>query len=163
VGIDTVFREKRLLRRLDRKLYTKIKQGAAAALRSINRQTELERGYVMKTISATGLRELKRRAANLRIINVLPEDQYRKCHILGSQNVPLADKDFVRRVREMVTSADEIVIVHSFNKGCDLSRKAVQKLEKCGFDHVIDYEGGIEDWLRNGLPVESYVHVRTTT
>jgi rhodanese-related sulfurtransferase len=117
----------------------------------------------MKTISATGLRELKRQVGDLKLINVLPEDQYRKCHILGSQNVPLADKDFVGRVREIAASEAEIIIVHSLNKSCDLARKAALKLEKCGFGHVIDYEGGIEDWLRSGLPVESYVQVRTTT
>jgi rhodanese-related sulfurtransferase len=98
----------------------------------------------------------------LKIINVLPEGQYQRCHILGSQNVPLADKDFERRVTEMVTSKDETVVVHSFDSSCDLSLKAAQKLEKSGFVHVIQYRGGIEDWLRNGLPVESYVHIRTT-
>ncbi|MFW6064595.1 MAG: rhodanese-like domain-containing protein [Candidatus Natronoplasma sp.] len=28
-------------------------------------------------------------------------------------------------------------------------------MEKLGFDHVVDYEGGIEEWKKKGHPIET--------
>ena len=114
----------------------------------------------MNVITTAELKVLRKRNKDLKLINVLPAGQYQKCHIAGSSNVPWAEDGFVQRVDDLVDSRDDAVVVHDLNRSSELSAQAARKLEEHGFSRVVDYEGGIEDWLRNGHPVQSFVRVR---
>lgn len=108
----------------------------------------------MNVISANQLQEMMTQKRDLHLLNVLPQDQFRQRHIPGSVNVPLQatpdGKGFAETVAKQVKSKDEPVVVYCANKGCDLSPKAAKQLEAGGFRQVMDFEGGLDEWEKQG-------------
>jgi rhodanese-related sulfurtransferase len=83
------------------------------------------------------------------LINVLSKGRFDREHIPHSINIPLdelgdTDKRFVR---------DKEIIVYCASWDCDASPRAAAELEKAGFSHVVDYEGGLRDWKEGGNEV----------
>ncbi len=105
----------------------------------------------MKTISAEELKDKMERGDEFTLVNVLSEKQFRKEHIPNSINIPLGE---IGRRQDELDPKEEI-IVYCKNFECEASPKAAKKLEKLGFEEIVDYEGGIEDWKRKGYPVET--------
>lgn len=89
------------------------------------------------------------------VINVLDAEQYNKEHIPGTDNIPQAAEDFVRRVEQKVGEKDRPVVVYCASTECDASPKAAKKLEDAGFQNVYDYEGGTKAWKETGHEVEA--------
>jgi len=71
-------------------------------------------------------------------------------HIAGSINIPI--EDLSRRLNELGTYKQRFVVIvcHTDHR----SLKAAQLLIKTGFADIAVLQGGIEQWNRNGLPVE---------
>jgi rhodanese-related sulfurtransferase len=109
----------------------------------------------MQILHTDEMRDLKERAGDVPIINVLPRSSHHKKHIPGSDNIPVDEEGFVEHVRDKVGGEDQPVVVYCASAQCDASPRAARKLEEAGFSHVIEYEDGIEGWERAGLPVES--------
>lgn len=105
----------------------------------------------MQSISTEELKKKLDSDEEFELVHVLSEEQFRKEHIPGSVNIPLGE--IGKRRHEL--DEDKEIIVYCKNFDCDASPKAATKLEKLGFENVIDYEGGIEDWKDKGYPVES--------
>ncbi len=105
----------------------------------------------MDTISTEELKKKLDSSENFELVHVLSEREFRKEHIPGSVNIPLGEIG----MRREELDKDEEIIVYCKNFECEASPKAAKKLEKLGFEKVIDYEGGIEDWKAKGHPVES--------
>jgi len=105
----------------------------------------------METISAGELKKKLDSDEEFELVNVLSKEQFMKEHIPRSVNIPLGE--IGRRQHEL--DKDKEIIVYCKNFDCEASPKAAKKLEKLGFDDVIDYEGGIEDWKGKGYPIES--------
>jgi rhodanese-related sulfurtransferase len=83
------------------------------------------------------------------LINVLPREAFREAHIRTSINIPHEEPGFADDVEKVAGGKDRKVVVYCANEDCDASPTAARKLDKAGFDHVYDYEGGTRDWLRN--------------
>lgn len=109
----------------------------------------------MKSIGTESLQQLMREQRDVPIINVLDEEQYRKQHIKGTINIPYSSGDFAERVKSSVKSKADPVVVYCASESCDASTKAAKTLEKDGFEHVYDFEGGTQAWQDAKLPVES--------
>jgi len=58
-------------------------------------------------------------------------------------------------VREIAKSKDDTVIVYCANTDCDLSPTAAKKLDEMGYKTVLDFEGGIQEWKRQGFETTS--------
>lgn len=112
----------------------------------------------MKTITAEQLNDVMEREDDWTLVDVLHREQYEKEHIPGAHNIPLQSDDFVDQVNELVDSEDGRVIVYCANDACELSPQAARKLERAGFDNVIDFEGGIEEWKEAGFEAASEIH-----
>jgi rhodanese-related sulfurtransferase len=108
----------------------------------------------METIDRETLKRTLDKGSDVAIVNVLPKDAYGKEHIAGSENIPVEEADFEKKVEGMVKSKDKPVIVYCASTECPASGIAAEKLEKAGFTHVRAYEGGMEDWKDAGYPVE---------
>ena len=65
-----------------------------------------------------------------------------------------SDDDFVANVEAAVADKSVTVIVYCASFSCDLSPEAAQNLVDAGFENVIDYEGGLKDWVENGFDLE---------
>jgi len=105
----------------------------------------------VETISAEELKRKLDSGEDFELVHVLSEKQFRKEHIPKSVNIPL--EEIGRRQHEL--DEDKDIVLYCKNFDCEASPKAAEKLEKLGFDNVIDYEGGIEDWKEKGYPLES--------
>ncbi|MFP4141853.1 MAG: rhodanese-like domain-containing protein [Candidatus Natronoplasma sp.] len=105
----------------------------------------------METISAEELKEKLDSEEEFQLVHVLPEEEFRKEHIPGSVNIPLGE--IGKRRSELDTDKETIVYCKDFD--CDASPKAAKKLEKLGFEKVVDFEGGIDDWKEKGYPIDS--------
>ncbi len=85
------------------------------------------------------------------LIDVLGPESYRLHHLPRAINVPVMEID-ATRVAGLPKDKKTIVYCASFQ--CTASPMAAQKLEELGFTNVIDFEGGIEDWMEADYPVE---------
>ena len=88
------------------------------------------------------------------IVEVLSAENYQKSHLPGAINVPL-DEDFDQHIQEQVPQKTDPVVVYCGSTQCRASEEAARHMEKLGYEHIYDYEGGKADWTAGGLPVES--------
>ena len=83
------------------------------------------------------------------LVNVLPEDMYRKAHIPDSINIPQGrEEEFERRF-----DREKEIIVYCASPECQASPKAARALVARGFHHVVDYADGLSEWKAAGHPV----------
>ncbi len=85
------------------------------------------------------------------LLEVLPEDEYRREHLPGARNVPLP-----QLTRDAVAALDPArdVVVYCYDAQCDLSARGAALLEAYGFERVHDYVGSKAAWLAMHLPYE---------
>ena len=113
-------------------------------------------------ITADELRDKMAQNPDALIINVLSEKWYTDCHIEGSINIPLNTLIYVMDQYER----DREIVVYCALYECDASEKAYVLLRSMGFEHVVDYRGGIKEWFQLGYPViglcaSTYLHDRS--
>ena len=91
---------------------------------------------------------------NVVVLNVLPENDYAKLHITGSENLPMGlnANDFVQAV-EKKYGKDKFFITYCAGLNCNVGPNAAKALQDKGFK-ANDYAGGIQEWSSAGLPVE---------
>ncbi len=104
-----------------------------------------------KTIDRETLKAKLDDGDSFHLIEVLMPKEYERLHIRGAENIPLArvGSEAVARF-----DRDETIVVYCADTKCKASPKAAEKLEVFGFTDVYDYEGGKQDWLDAGYPVE---------
>lgn len=97
-------------------------------------------------------KELEEKLANdhITLIEVLDEEEYKRNHIEGAINVPLAE---IGRELRGKFDLDKEIAVYCADSECGASPKAAEKLDKLGFENVYDYEGGKKDWREAGNPM----------
>jgi rhodanese-related sulfurtransferase len=88
------------------------------------------------------------------VIDVLPFDSYAKKHLPGAVNVPVGEEDFARQVEGIAGDKQGKVVVYCANSACDASLRAAEKLEAAEFEHVYAFEGGVQAWAEEHLPLE---------
>jgi len=101
-------------------------------------------------ISAEDLKKKIKTNPDLVVINVLTKESYDDCHIKGSINIVLTE------LEEKVKALDKTksFVVYCANYECSASRRAFELMRGFGFDNVVTYEGGTEEWKEKGFPTE---------
>jgi rhodanese-related sulfurtransferase len=96
----------------------------------------------------------KMKDQNVVVLNVLPDTDYAKIHITGSENLPLglSAGDFVQAV-EKKYGKDKFFITYCAGLTCNSGPAAAKALQEKGFK-ANDYAGGIQDWSEAGFPTE---------
>ena len=96
----------------------------------------------------------KMRESNVVVLNVLPENDYAKLHIKGSESFPLGlnNDDFTQAV-EKKYGKDKFFITYCAGPTCDAGPKAAKALQKKGLK-ANDYSGGIQEWSQAGFPAD---------
>ncbi len=102
------------------------------------------------TITTEQLKQKIEEGEEFVLIDTLGEDSYRKAHLPGATVVDGHADDFVEKAKELVDSKDEEIIVYCSSFSCKLSPACAQKLADAGFTNVIDFEGGLKDWVEHG-------------
>lgn len=104
----------------------------------------------IKTINPTMLKDAMDNG-NAEIVDVRTPLEFREVHVKGARNVPLDRLDPNELMQNRNGSADKplYVICKSGSRG----QKACGKIADCGFENVINIEGGTDACLAAGLPV----------
>lgn len=87
------------------------------------------------------------------VLNVLPEADYVKLHIEGSENLPLGPNvdDFVKKVDKKYGKS-KFFITYCSGWTCNAGPNAAKALQASGFK-ANDYAGGMQDWSDAGFPI----------
>lgn len=83
------------------------------------------------------------------VVDVRDAHEYSSGHLPGARNIPL--KDLQARVGELETLKDKpLLLVCASGARSD---QACAQLRKLGFSQLNSLEGGVDAWVRAGLPV----------
>ena len=93
------------------------------------------------------------RAEPFVLMEILPEEEYRKGHLPGALSVP--PERVADLVPELVRDRDLETVLYCANSDCNASRSAAKELEALGYTNVRVYEGGKKDWVDHGFPLEN--------
>jgi len=86
------------------------------------------------------------------IIDSRAEGEYAEGHIPGALNIP-TDNFYDYDVDGLVP-VDAAVIVYCRSVTCDLSDKLAQEMRLMGYENVVVYRGGWDEWSEAGFPSE---------
>jgi len=88
------------------------------------------------------------------VVDALPSKSFHESHLPGAINVPV-DEQFDQHIQQAVPDKNQDVIVYCMSEQCDASSKAAERMERLGYQHVFEYEGGKQDWEDAGMPMET--------
>lgn len=104
----------------------------------------------MKTISVQDLSARLDQGGRIRLIDVLDREHYRKVHLPHAENIPLKE---LAELAPQHVEPGETVVVYCSSPDCSKSPTAAARLEELGYRDVYDFEGGIAEWRKGGLPL----------
>jgi rhodanese-related sulfurtransferase len=122
------------------------------ALTGVSAGRKFKRGVSM-SMTKEAVRD-KMKDFNVMVLNVLPESDYAKLHIKGSENLPLGQNtgDFAEAV-EKHYGRDKFFITYCAGATCQAGPNAAKALKEKGFK-ANDYPGGMKEWSEAGFPTE---------
>ncbi len=88
---------------------------------------------------------------NAVVIDVRPEKDFKKGHIIGSKNFPASTLPQMKGKLEKFKDAPVLVCCQSGNTSAD----SAKKIRELGVDNAQLIRGGIFAWEQEGLPLES--------
>ncbi len=103
-----------------------------------------------QTIDAPTLRDRLRSDDRPVLVNALAREGFDEARIPGSINIPASD---ALRVAPDLLAKDQPIVVYCSSRSCTASPTLAQKLVDLGFTEVIDFEGGLDAWEREGFPM----------
>lgn len=86
---------------------------------------------------------------NGQLVDVRMPKEYAEGHIEGAKNLHIYDNDFSQRL----DSLDKDETVYVYCKAGARSAEAVELMERKGFKHIVELEGGLDAWNEAGKPV----------
>jgi phage shock protein E len=84
------------------------------------------------------------------IFDVRTPKEYKSGHIDGAVNMHVYDKDFETRL----DSLDKNKTVYIYCKAGGRSAEAVETMKDKGFNHIVELDGGIDEWVEAGKPLK---------
>ncbi len=104
-----------------------------------------------QTISRENLKNSLDTGEDIKLVEVLAENEYNRLHIKGAVNIPLPT---IGSEAKKKFSKDDFIVVYCADAKCSASPKAAEKLDTFGFTNVYDYVEGKADWKEAGYPME---------
>jgi len=103
-----------------------------------------------QTVDARTLRDQLSSDDRPVLVNALAREGFNEARIPGSINIPASD---AVRVAPDLLAKDQPIVVYCSSRSCTASPTLAHKLVDLGFSEVIDFEGGIDEWEREGFPL----------
>ena len=111
---------------------------------------QIEFNMSLECISKDELFERMNRKSNFILVDTVGKYNGNRFRIKGAKTIPYPE---VIDRRGELTSYNEIII-YCKNKDCKASKKVALGLKLLNVPNVKVYEGGIDEWTENNLPVE---------
>jgi rhodanese-related sulfurtransferase len=89
------------------------------------------------------------------LIDVHPEDSFHHLHLPGARNACVYNVGFLDDVRGISPDPSVPIVVYGGSDRSKASATAREKLEEAGYTAVVDFPGGIEEWVAAGFGVEA--------
>jgi len=105
-------------------------------------------------ISPTELHQWMESNKNFHLIDVLPDDRFRKIHLPHSVNACVFEVTFIDQIKTIVSDKNAAIVLCG---SCGESMEAITaagKLEHAGYTNIYVLIGGMEAWRAANLPVE---------
>jgi len=106
-----------------------------------------------KTISREQLRQQLEAKVKMTIVEALPEKYFKAGHIPNAINIP--HDEISQNTTHLLPDKDELIVVYCANSACKNSKIASQTLAGLGYQNVVEYVEGKEDWKAAKLPLEN--------
>ena len=91
--------------------------------------------------------------ASVTVVDALPPAPFGQRHLPGALNVVAEDPD--EHVRAALPDTAAAIVTYSTDERCTRGPELAARLRELGYRNVRTYEGGIEDWIAAGLPVDA--------
>jgi rhodanese-related sulfurtransferase len=85
------------------------------------------------------------------LVEALSQQHYASSHLPGAINLPY---EFVDEAEKVLPDKKAEIVVYCMNPDCLASREEARELEEMGYERVLHYAAGKQDWIHAGLPVE---------
>ena len=108
----------------------------------------------IEKISIPSLRQMNTADADVLTIDTLPNDQFEKAHLPGAKNACVFEVTFLEQVASQVPDKDTPLVVYGFSNRSRNAETAAEKLLRAGYTNIAVLDGGIEQWIGEGLAVE---------
>src|SRR5579862_8260611 len=115
------------------------------------------------TITTEELRGWQQAKKDFVLMNVLPENFFKRKHIPGSVNVVGYKMDFIDEVAKAGIRKDADIVVYASGSDSEASTYAAERMLKAGWTKVRDYREGIAGWAKAGLPLQETPVAKATT
>ena len=109
---------------------------------------------VMKTIHPLELEAKIQADETVEILDLRPRPHFEKRHVHGAHSLPFDEFDTASLLHSRELPLPEPLYVISQKGGH--ARLAADAMEEVGLDNLVVVEGGMENWERNGLPVDRH-------
>ena len=107
----------------------------------------------MREITTQQLRDLIQSNEKFILLDCRGVDYYNWAHLPYSVN--LRWKYVKDRAEEVLKDKKTLVITSCDGFTCNASVRCFENLKKLGYPNLVEYSGGIADWLANGYPTET--------
>ena len=104
-----------------------------------------------ETISREELWELIQ-SGTVVVLEALPPDHFDMEHLPGAKNLPLEGLD--ERVSALVSEKSSPIVTYCSDSACSNSKVAASTLRSLGYADVRVFEGGKQEWIDAGLPID---------
>jgi rhodanese-related sulfurtransferase len=85
------------------------------------------------------------------LVEALSQKHYESSHLPGAINLPY---EFVDEAERVLPDKKAEIVVYCMNPRCMASAEEARELEEMGYERVLHYAAGKQDWIGAGLPVE---------
>lgn len=116
-------------------------------------------GATMPTLNTYSVHHWNNSNIGFELIDIQPRPQYRRAHLPHADNVPLDDRKFEDKVKQLLKErqndivGDKIVVYGEGGRE-DKSHEAASRLQNAGLTAVYEYPEGLKGWLKHHHGVE---------
>ena len=104
-------------------------------------------------VSALEVRSRLARDPKPLLVHVLPREHFAARHLEGAVNICSYETAFVPTIQQLVPDPGQAIILYGEGEPSIDSADAAKKLTDVGYQHVVDFRGGLRAWEEAGMPV----------
>lgn len=105
----------------------------------------------VRDVTREELRAKMERGDRFVLVDALSQEHYASSHLHGAVNLPY---EFVDEAEKVLPDKSAEIVVYCMNVQCEASGLEARELVEMGYENVLHYAAGKQDWIRAGLPVE---------